>query len=168
MSTLTPELTALVATATAVIDAATAPLHRICDATVSSALLTSTGRVFTGVNATHFTGGPCAEHVALGNANAAGVLNRPPKSKPKSGTVDGSVEDEGADGLAVETLIACVAVAHKGRGVINPCGKCRQILFDYHPHIKVIVRGDGGVVTVKGIRELLPWAYSWEKVVERA
>ena len=39
-----------------------------------------------------------------------------------------------------ETMVAIVAVANDQRGVISPCGRCRQMLFDYHPEIRVIVR----------------------------
>jgi cytidine deaminase len=54
-----------------------------------------------------------------------------------------------------------VAVADD-RGILSPCGRCRQVLFDLWPWIQVIVfdreRGGPGVV---GIRDLLPFAYSW-------
>lgn len=164
-SNLTAAEISLIDAATVVIDAITqhhTPTNRarIFEATVSSALLSSSGRIFTGVNVSHFTGGPCAEHVALGNANAAGVVNCPPKPAARLDGDAGSVEAE------VEVLTHCVAVTSRGRGVISPCGKCRQMLFDYHPGIKVIVVGAGGVLTVVGMRELLPWAYEWtERVI---
>ncbi|KAG9243571.1 blasticidin S deaminase [Calycina marina] len=134
----------LVTTATSIIDAITRPIpFETHISSVSCAALSSAGRIFTGVNFTHFTGGPCAEHVALGNANAAGIMNR---------------ATEG------EVLTLIVAVFDRGRGVVNPCGKCRQILLDYHAGIRVVVN-EGGVYRCVGIRELLPYAF--EHVVRR-
>jgi cytidine deaminase len=42
--------------------------------TVASAAMSSDGRIFTGVNIFHFTGGPCAEMVAIGVAVAVSSL----------------------------------------------------------------------------------------------
>ena len=129
---------ALVAKATSIIDAIARPVpFEIHISSVSCAALSSEGRIFTGVNFTHFTGGPCAEHVALGNANAAGILNK---------------ATEG------EVLTHIVAVLHKGKGVVNPCGKCRQILLDYHAGIRVIVNEEGSLKSVQ-IQDLLPYPY---------
>ncbi|KAK2739591.1 hypothetical protein FQN57_006553 [Myotisia sp. PD_48] len=102
------------------------------DYSVASAALSEDGRIFTGVNVYHFTGGPCAELVALGVAAAAG----PPK------------------------LTHIVAYANEGRGVINPCGRCRQVLCDLHPDIKVLVKEGGGKIQVVKITELVPMMYS--------
>lgn len=41
--------------------------------TMGAAVLASDGRLFAGVNLYHFTGGPCAELVALGTARAGGA-----------------------------------------------------------------------------------------------
>lgn len=41
------------------------------DHTVAAAAMDTTGRIFSGVNVYHFTGGPCAELVVLGQAAAA-------------------------------------------------------------------------------------------------
>jgi cytidine deaminase len=108
------------------------------NSTVSCAALSSKGRIFTGVNITHFTGGPCAEHIALGNANAAGILNK---------ATDG------------EVLTHIVAVFYKGRGVVNPCGKCRQILLDYHEGIQLIV-DDRGTLKSVSIQDLMPYSFN--------
>lgn len=112
---------------------------------VAAAALSADGRVFTGVNVFHFTGGPCAEIVALGNAAAHG---------------------------AADQLTHIVAVGNEGRGVIPPCGRCRQMLLDLCPGIRVIVRGgegrdgsgEGEGEGMGGLRvvlncELLPGAY---------
>jgi cytidine deaminase len=52
-------------------------------------------------------------------------------------------------------MLCVVAVANNERGVINPCGRCKQFMFDYYPDIQVIVRtgvgeelGSVGVVAV--------------------
>jgi cytidine deaminase len=100
------------------------------DHTVAAAAMDTTGRIFTGVNASHFTGGPCAELVVLGLAAAAGA---------------------GA-------LTTMVAVGDRDRGVIPPCGRCRQVLLDQHPDCFVIVPGETGSDAVS-IRDLLPYAY---------
>lgn len=103
------------------------------DYSVSSVALSASGQIFTGINVFHFTGGPCAELVVLGVAATAG----PP------------------------VLTQIVAVGNDGR-ILSPCGRCRQVLYDLHPGIKVIVvKGDGdGEVEAVPIQELLPYAYS--------
>ncbi|GAA3999217.1 cytidine deaminase [Deinococcus rubellus] len=98
--------------------------------TVAAVVRDITGRLFEGVNLYHFTGGPCAEPVAVAAAGQAAPLE----------------------------LI--VAVGNRGRGVLAPCGRCRQILFDSHPGIEVPVPEDQRVRRV-GIRELLPYTYDW-------
>jgi cytidine deaminase len=100
------------------------------DHTVAAAAMDTTGRIFTGVNVYHFTGGPCAELVVLGQAAAEG-------SGP---------------------LTTIVAVGDGGRGVIPPCGRCRQVLLDQHPDCFVIVPGEAGPDLVS-IRDLLPNTY---------
>ncbi|MCP9969041.1 hypothetical protein [Actinomadura madurae] len=46
------------------------------------------------------------------------------------------------------------------RGVMPPCGRCRQVLLDYFPSIGVIVAA-GDVLSTVPIAELLPAAYVW-------
>jgi cytidine deaminase len=143
----------LISTATAVIDSLPKPTTpHPTDQSVAAAALSSTGRVFTGVNIFHFTGGPCAETIALGNAAAAGIAAS--RAGPRTGSDD-------------EALVLVVAVASRGRGVVSPCGRCRQLLLDYHPEIRVVVR-DGEAVRVVGLGELLPFSYVWERERRRA
>ena len=78
--------------------------------TVAAAAMDANGVIYTGVNVHHFTGGPCAEVVVLGVAAAAPA-----------------------------PLITMVAVGKGGRGVLAPCGRCRQVLSDYFPDIGVIM-----------------------------
>ena len=108
--------------------------------TVAAAAMDAEGRIHTGVNVFHFTGGPCAELVVLGIAAAA-------QAGP---------------------LLAIAAAGKNGRGLIPPCGRCRQVLLDLHPDIVVAVPAStapastvpgGRGVQVQPIRELLPTAY---------
>lgn len=101
------------------------PLH-----TVAAAAMDTAGRIYTGVNVFHFTGGPCAELVVLGVAAAAGA----------------------------GPLTTMVAVGGGERGVIPPCGRCRQTLLDLHPDCFVIVPAPDGPGYTP-IRKLLPYAY---------
>lgn len=96
--------------------------------TVAAAARARDGRIVTAVNAYHFTGGPCAELVVIGAAAAQGAYE----------------------------LDTIVAVGDRDRGVVPPCGRCRQVLLDYFPTIKVIV----GNRTVP-ITDLLPETYVW-------
>jgi cytidine deaminase len=88
-----------------------------------------------GMNVFHFTGGPCAELVALGAL--AAVTDSP--------------------------LARIVAAGDRGRGVLAPCGRCRQVLLDLHPDAEVIVPGADGVAEIVGVPELLPGAYGWAR-----
>ena len=100
--------------------------------TVGAAVLDQDGTISIGVNLYHFTGGPCGELTALANAIAQG------KIKPK----------------------AIVAVGNNGRGVLAPCGRCRQVLFDYYPEIEVVLAGTNEPIT-KPIKALLPDTFDW-------
>lgn len=119
----------------ALVQAATAVAKLRCRSenhTVAAAARSADGRVFTAVNVYHFTGGPCAEVVAIGAAATQGVTE-------------------------LETI---VAVGDRGRGVIPPCGRCRQVLLDYFPSIEVIVGPADGLRAVP-VADLLPETYVW-------
>lgn len=96
--------------------------------TVASAVMDVHGDVYTGVNVGHFTGGPCAELVTLGVAAAAGA----------------------------GPISRIVAVGDRGRGVMPPCGRCRQVLLDQQPDCRVIVPDGDGASSVPA-RDLLPY-----------
>ncbi|MFI8997235.1 cytidine deaminase [Streptomyces sp. NPDC053542] len=98
--------------------------------TVAAAARTADGRIVTGLNVYHFTGGPCAELVVMGAAAAQGAYD----------------------------LRQIVAVADEGRGIIPPCGRCRQVLLDYYPDLTVIVASDDDSRALP-VRALLPVAY---------
>ncbi|RKN45495.1 cytidine deaminase family protein [Micromonospora endolithica] len=98
----------------ALVQAATAVAKLRCrDArhTVAAAARTADGRVFTGVNVRHATGETCAEVVTVGTAATQGVTD-------------------------LETI---VVVGDRGREILAPCGRCRQVLGDHLPAIRVIV-----------------------------
>jgi cytidine deaminase len=97
-----------------VLDAATDPAAGLdggTTQTVAAAEVDTAGRIYTGVNVFNFTGGPCAKLVVLSAATAAGA----------------------------GPLATMVAVVGGGRGVLGPCGRCRQTLLDLHPDCLVIV-----------------------------
>ncbi|EEP77797.1 blasticidin-S deaminase [Uncinocarpus reesii 1704] len=111
----------LSATGQNLIDTATTVINNIPVSdfySVASTAISDDGRVFSGVNVYHFTGGPCAELVTLGVAAAAGA----------------------------QKLTHIVAVANQNRGILSPCGRCRQVLTDLHPGIKVVVVGKEGAL----------------------
>ena len=122
----------------ALIAAARAAIARNYDSvrfnfTVGAAVRCAGGRVFTGVNV-YSLHGACAEQVALGAAITAGQRDF--------------------------TAIVAVRGAH-GEEVLPPCGNCRQILRDYAPECRVILRTGSGLEAIPA-RELLPWAYTAE------
>ncbi|MEU6141821.1 cytidine deaminase [Streptomyces sp. NPDC047081] len=100
--------------------------------TMAAAARADDGRIITAVNAYHFTGGPCAEMVVIGAAAAQGAYQ----------------------------LDTIVAVGDRDRGVVPPCGRCRQVLLEYFPAIKVVV-GQGDRVRAVPVTDLLPESYVW-------
>ena len=93
----------------------------------------ASGKTYSGVNVFAQGGGACAELVTLGMAISAGE----------------------------STVTHVVAVGDAGRGVLAPCGVCRQLLLDYCPDAVVVMPGSPEPVTVP-VRELLPdGARSW-------
>lgn len=100
--------------------------------TMAAAARAADGRIITAVNAYHFTGGPCAELVLIGAAAAQGA----------------------------HELTTVVAVGDRDRGVVPPCGRCRQVLLDYFPSLKVVV-GNGNARRTVPVAGLLPETYVW-------
>ncbi|AQS65827.1 biotin transporter BioY [Streptomyces pactum] len=100
--------------------------------TMAAAARARDGRIVTAVNAYHFTGGPCAELVLIGAAAGQGSYE----------------------------LDTIVAVGDRDRGVVPPCGRCRQVLLDYFPTLEVIV-GEGDRLRTVLITDLLPESYVW-------
>lgn len=99
--------------------------------TVAASIYADDGKVYSGMNLYHFTGGPCAEIVALARLVSEGG---------------------GAEPLAI------VAVADRERGVIAPCGRCREVLADYCPDIQVVLKIENGIRAIP-LNALLPYRY---------
>jgi cytidine deaminase len=127
---LTPEDLDLIEFARRIVDANTDGEDGVH--TMGAAVRGVDGTMYGGINLYHFTGGPCAELVALGHARASGARE----------------------------LSAIVAVGNYGRGPVGPCGRDRQILFDYHPGIRVILPSPEGIRSVK-ITDLMPLGAVW-------
>jgi cytidine deaminase len=113
-----------------IVDANTDSEHGVY--TMGAAVRSVGGTMYGGINVYHFTGGPCAELVALGHARASGARE----------------------------VSAIVAVGNYGRGPVGPCGRDRQVLLDYHPNIRVILPTAEGVRSVR-IRDLMPLGAVW-------
>ena len=115
------------------IDEATKLVEKYGDdikSTVAAAGLTEDGAIITSLNYFHFTGGPCAEIALLARLASEGENN----------------------------VKLIVAVGDRSRGVIAPCGKCRQVMIDDHPSIKVVIP-DEKRIRVASVKDLLPGAY---------
>ena len=109
-------------------------LYRDPQHTVGSAVLTSSGNIYVGVNIESCGYGPCAEPVAIGRAITDG-----------------------------EKMVERIVAVHGPKEpfyIIPPCGNCRQLIHDYFPDCMVIIMHEGKPVKVK-IRDLLPEAYSF-------
>lgn len=100
------------------------------DHTVAAVALDTRGVLHKAVNVYHFTGGPCAELVALGVAATA-------EAGP---------------------LVVMAAAGDRGRGLIPPCGRCRQVMLDLHPDLLVAVPSSGGP-QMRTLTDLLPDTY---------
>ena len=101
--------------------------------TVGAAVMTSSGKIFTGVNIESCGYGPCAEPVAIGRA---------------------ITDCE----RTVERIVA-VHGPHTPFKILPPCGNCRQLIHDYFPDCMVIIVHENKPVKTR-IKDLLPDAYS--------
>jgi cytidine deaminase len=98
---------------------------------VSAALLTSSGKIVTGVNIENaaYPTSICAERVAVFKAVSEG-----------------------------ETSFQAIAVVTPNGG--TPCGSCRQVLSEFGLDIVVIIADkDGKIVLEQSVAELLPGAF---------
>ena len=127
---LTPEDIELIEFARQIVDANTDGEDGVH--TMGAAVRAADGKIYGGINLYHFTGGPCAELVALAHARASGARE----------------------------LSAIVAVGNCGRGPVGPCGRDRQVLFDYHRGIRVILPTPDGIRSVR-ITDLMPLGAVW-------
>jgi cytidine deaminase len=103
-----------------------APYSKFC---VGAALLTRSGRVFSGANVENVSLGLtiCAERVCVGAAIAAG-----------------------------ETDFEMIAVAADSAVPVVPCGACRQVLAEFSPSLEILSSTLNGETTSFRLEELLP------------
>jgi len=101
---------------------------------IASALRTTTGKIFAGVHLEAHVGrvAVCAEAVALGNAATEG-----------------------------DTLIETIVAVNEIGEAVSPCGMCRELISDYSPEAKVIIKRNDELVSVP-VMELLPDKYHRE------
>ena len=120
--------TDLIARAIEARDYAYAPYSRF---KVGAALLTTSGRVYTGCNIENVAYGPtvCAERTAIFKAVSEG--------------------DRQFEVIAVAT-----------RTGITPCGVCRQVMREFAPDITILIATLGGNFRITTLRDLLPDAFA--------
>lgn len=102
---------------------------------VGAALLTRSGKVYTGVNVENASYGAtlCAERGAVAKAVSEG-----------------------------EREFRVLAVASSA-GEAMPCGICRQVLMEFEPELRVITGKDEEHLESYSLQELLPGAFSLQK-----
>ncbi len=106
---------------------------------VGAAVLTSSGRIYTGVNVENaaYPNGTCAERSAAFHAVGRG-----------------------------ERSFVAVAVVTQNGGA--PCGACRQVLSEFGPEMIVLIAdGDGRLVRQLKLSQLLPYAFGPRHLVQR-
>jgi cytidine deaminase len=96
---------------------------------VGAALLTRSGKVFTGCNVENISFGltMCAERVCVGNAIGAG-----------------------------ERELEAIAIVAASREPILPCGACRQVLAEFNPNLAIYSATSGDEVSEFHLEDLLP------------
>lgn len=100
---------------------------------VGAALLCADGRVFTGCNIENSSYGAtnCAERTAVFKA----------------------VSEDCRD-------FSAIAIVSSGGGETFPCGICRQVLGEFSPNIRIILRNESGAAAVYTFQELMPKFFS--------
>lgn len=100
---------------------------------VGAALLCKDGTVFTGCNIENATYGAtnCAERTAIFKAVSEGQRN-----------------------------FEAIAIVSSGGGETFPCGICRQVMAEFAPELKIILRDKNGNECVYTLMELLPKSFS--------
>ncbi len=107
---------------------------------VGAALLTKSGKVFTGCNVENssFGASMCAERVAVFKAVSEG-----------------------------EREFKAIAVVTDTDDPAMPCGMCRQVLSEFSMDIKVYAANLDGKVKTTTLRELLPHAFTKEDLNDK-
>ena len=103
---------------------------------VGAALLAENGKIYSGCNveSSSYSLTICAERVALTKALSEGT-----------------------------TKFKAIAISARDGAFCPPCGACRQLLYDYAPHISVIL-SDGSTDKQYQLEELLPLAFDDSKL----
>lgn len=100
---------------------------------VGAAVLCADGTVFTGCNIENASYGACncAERTAVYKAVSEGYCD-----------------------------FSAVAIVSSGGGETFPCGICRQVLAEFSPHIRVILRDSDNNVKSYKFEEIMPYIFS--------
>lgn len=100
---------------------------------VGAALLCADGTVYTGCNIENSTYGAtnCAERTAVFKAVSEGRRE-----------------------------FTAIAITSSGGGLTFPCGICRQVLAEFSPEIKIILKDKNGEISAFSIGKLLPHSFS--------
>jgi len=103
---------------------------------VGAALLSRSGKVYTGANLENSSFGQtvCAERLALYKAVSAG-----------------------------EKDFKKIAIVAPGAKPVTPCGICRQALFEFSPELEVICSNLKGQVKKYTLKQLLPYPFKYER-----
>lgn len=104
---------------------------------VGAAVLTKSGKIFTGVNIENASYGAtvCAERVAIFKAVSEG-----------------------------ETEIVEIAVASETDNPAAPCGICRQVMAEFASNAKIYLVGRKGKIFETTLKEILPFAFTKEEL----
>lgn len=102
--------------------------------TVGAAILTASGKIYSGCNVENASYGltNCAERTAIFSAVAAGEK---------------------------QLKLQCVVVFTPTKTATAPCGACRQVIYEFGPHARVISICDGRQEVDVSIDALLPGAF---------
>jgi len=105
------------------------------DYAVGAAILTNSGKIYTGCNVENMSYGAaiCAERTAAVKAVSEG-----------------------------ETGFSAIAVYHPGADMPYPCGICRQVLSEFARRATVIVASENGA-EIFTLKELLPNSFEFKK-----
>lgn len=103
------------------------------DFKVGAALLCKDGTVFTGCNIENATYGAtnCAERTAIFKAVSEGQRD-----------------------------FEAIAIVSSGGGETFPCGICRQVMAEFAPELKIILRDEKNTEHIYTLMELLPKSFS--------
>ena len=115
---------------------------------VGAALLTASGKVYTGANVENASYGltVCAERVAVFKA-----------------VTEGEREFEKLAVVCGDPSPSLNSGSGSGSSYCRPCGACRQVLAEFAPEVRVIMGNARGEYEVKSLKELLPEAFTFKR-----